>query len=66
MVNASLVSMTGFAARRGHAPGHDWGWEIRSVNGKGLDLRLKLPDWINRRFAPRWRRSRSAATSRSG
>lgn len=47
MVNASLVSMTGFAARRGHAPGHDWGWEIRSVNGKGLDLRLKLPDWID-------------------
>ncbi|MEI2804716.1 MAG: YicC/YloC family endoribonuclease [Albidovulum sp.] len=47
MVNASLVSMTGFAARRGQAPGHDWTWEIRSVNGKGLDLRLKLPDWID-------------------
>jgi uncharacterized protein (TIGR00255 family) len=47
MVNASLVSMTGFAARRGQAPGHDWAWEIRSVNGKGLDLRLKLPDWID-------------------
>lgn len=47
MVNASLVSMTGFAARRGHAPGYDWSWEIRSVNGKGLDLRLKLPDWID-------------------
>lgn len=47
MVNASLVSMTGFASRRGHAPGHDWVWEIRSVNGKGLDLRLRLPDWID-------------------
>ena len=47
MVNASLASMTGFAARRGHAPGHDWAWEIRSVNGKGLDLRLRLPDWID-------------------
>lgn len=39
--------MTGFAARRGQAPGHDWAWKIRSVNGKGLDLRLKLPDWID-------------------
>ncbi len=47
MVNASLVSMTGFAARRGRAQGYDWAWEIRSVNGKGLDLRLKLPDWID-------------------
>lgn len=47
MVNASLVSMTGFASRRGSAAGHDWVWEIRSVNGKGLDLRLKLPDGID-------------------
>jgi uncharacterized protein (TIGR00255 family) len=47
MVNASLVSMTGFAARRGGGLGHDWAWEIRSVNGKGLDLRLRLPDWID-------------------
>lgn len=46
MVNASLVSMTGFATRRGSAGGYDWTWEIRSVNGKGLDLRLRLPDGI--------------------
>lgn len=46
MVNASLVSMTGFATRRGSAVGYDWTWEIRSVNGKGLDLRLRLPDGI--------------------
>ncbi len=46
MVNAQLVSMTGFAARRGQGEGFDWAWEIRSVNGKGLDLRLRLPDWI--------------------
>lgn len=47
MVNASLVSMTGFAARRGVGLGYDWAWEIRSVNGRGLDLRLRLPDWID-------------------
>lgn len=38
--------MTGFAARRGTVAGCDWLWDIRSVNGKGLDLRLRLPDWI--------------------
>ena len=38
-----LVSMTGFA--EGHG-GHDsarWRWEARSVNGRGLELRLRLP-----------------------
>jgi len=39
-------SMTGFALRRGQGAGHDWTWELRSVNGKGLDLRLRLPEGI--------------------
>ncbi|MPL73690.1 uncharacterized protein (TIGR00255 family) [Rhodobacter sp. 140A] len=38
------ISMTGFAARQGGGLGHDWAWEIRSVNGKGFDLRPRLPD----------------------
>ncbi|PTE23605.1 YicC family protein [Cereibacter changlensis JA139] len=42
-----ITSMTGFAARKGQGAGYSWGWEIRSVNGKGLDLRLRLPDWID-------------------
>lgn len=41
------ISMTGFAARRGAALGYAWMWDIRSVNGKGLDLRLRVPDWID-------------------
>ena len=41
------VSMTGFAARKGQGLGFSWGWDIRSVNGKGLDLRLRVPDWID-------------------
>ncbi len=41
-----LTSMTGFAARTGLAEGYSWSWELRSVNGKGLDLRLRLPDWL--------------------
>ena len=41
------ISMTGFAARKGQGVGHGWAWDIRSVNGKGLDLRLRVPDWID-------------------
>lgn len=39
-----LHSMTGFAAGTGEADGHAWDWELRGVNGRGLDLRLRLPD----------------------
>jgi uncharacterized protein (TIGR00255 family) len=38
--------MTGYAARTGAALGHAWAWDLRSVNGRGLDLRLRLPEWI--------------------
>lgn len=41
------VSMTGFAARRGAGAGCTWNWDIRSVNGKGLELRLRVPDWVD-------------------
>ena len=40
------ISMTGFASRKGEGYGFSWAWDLRSVNGKGLDLRLRLPDWI--------------------
>jgi uncharacterized protein (TIGR00255 family) len=42
----SLTSMTGFARLDGSmsAPlSVAWAWEIRSVNGKSLDVRLRLP-----------------------
>ena len=42
-----MISMTGFAARRGAFGDHAWVWDLRSVNGKGLDLRLRLPDGID-------------------
>ena len=41
------VSMTGFAARKGQGAGFSWAWDLRSVNGKGLDLRLRVPDWVD-------------------
>ena len=40
------ISMTGFAAAKGQGAGYAWAWDIRSVNGKGLDVRVRVPDWI--------------------
>lgn len=39
-------SMTGFASHQGSQGQHSWSWEIRSVNAKGLDQRLRVPDWL--------------------
>jgi uncharacterized protein (TIGR00255 family) len=39
----ALSSMTGFARGHGVTGSYAWAWEIKSVNGKGLDLRLRLP-----------------------
>ena len=42
-MSSALASMTGFARADGAAAGLAWVWELRSVNGRGLDLRLRLP-----------------------
>src|ERR1700733_4978522 len=39
----TLSSMTGFARSHGVSGPYAWAWEIKSVNGKGLDVRLRLP-----------------------
>ncbi|MBL8565527.1 MAG: YicC family protein [Hyphomicrobiaceae bacterium] len=39
----SLNSMTGFGRAEGSYEGQSWVWEVRSVNGRGLDVRLRLP-----------------------
>ncbi|MEM9330247.1 MAG: YicC/YloC family endoribonuclease [Pseudomonadota bacterium] len=39
----ALQSMTGFARAEGENEELSWLWEIRSVNGKGLDLRFRTP-----------------------
>jgi uncharacterized protein (TIGR00255 family) len=39
----ALSSMTGFARGHGVSGAYNWTWEIKSVNGKGLDVRLRLP-----------------------
>jgi len=37
----ALASMTGFARGHGVSGAYAWSWEIKSVNAKGLDLRLR-------------------------
>ncbi len=39
----ALSSMTGFARGQGVTGSYAWSWELKSVNAKGLDLRLRLP-----------------------
>jgi len=39
----TLQSMTGFAREQGQFEETAWVWELRSVNGKGLDLRIRVP-----------------------
>lgn len=39
----TLASMTGFARSSGVHGVLRWAWELKSVNSKGLDIRLRLP-----------------------
>ena len=42
-----IQSMTAFASRTGTLNGTNWIWEMRGVNARGLDARLRLPDGID-------------------
>ncbi len=44
----TLQSMTGFARSEGGSGRSRFVWELRSVNGKGLDVRLRLPTGLER------------------
>lgn len=46
MTRAATLSMTGYASRVGAGDPFQWVWEIRSVNGRGLEIKPRLPDWI--------------------
>lgn len=39
----AIESMTGFARTAGTVGAHAWAWEVRSVNGRGLDLKVRVP-----------------------
>jgi len=59
----TLQSMTGFARSEGAIGSCRWAWETRSVNGKGLDLRIRLPAGFER-LEPEVRNRISAAFQR--
>ena len=40
--NAGVYSMTGFARQEGGDDVMSWSWELKSVNGKSLDVRARL------------------------
>lgn len=42
-----VQSMTGFASGQGADGAFQWIWDIRSVNSKGLDVRMRVPDWVS-------------------
>ncbi|MBD9371697.1 YicC family protein [Rhizobium sp. ARZ01] len=58
-----LQSMTGFARSEGTSGRCRWSWELRSVNGKGLDLRIRLPQGFEH-FEPEVRQRAATAFSR--
>lgn len=39
----NLMSMTGYGRTEGNYEDTSWVWEVRAVNGKNLDMRLRLP-----------------------
>ena len=58
-----IHSMTAFASRTGTLGSASWMWELRSVNARGLDMRLRLPDGLGE-VDPHVRAALKAAVAR--
>ena len=43
----TVCSMTGFARAEGQMGLHGWSWELKSVNAKGLDMRVRLAPGVD-------------------
>lgn len=41
-----IQSMTAYASRTGSFDTTNWQWEMRGVNARGLDIRLRIPDGL--------------------
>lgn len=59
----AIESMTGFAREAGTVATHAFAWEVRSVNGRGLDVRVRVPPGFEL-FSEAARKLMSAAFSR--
>lgn len=43
----SIASMTGFAREAGVAGPYQWAWELKTVNGRGLEVRVRTPSGLD-------------------
>lgn len=43
----SIASMTGFARETGITGPYQWAWEIKTVNGRGLEVRVRNPSGLD-------------------
>jgi uncharacterized protein (TIGR00255 family) len=43
----SIASMTGFARETGITGPYQWAWEIKTVNGRGLEVRVRTPSGLD-------------------
>lgn len=43
----SIASMTGFAREAGTTGPYQWAWEIKTVNGRGLEIRTRTPSGLD-------------------
>ncbi len=59
----AILSMTGFARSSGRTAGFQWAWQIKSVNGRGLDIRCRMPGQMDE-IEPKVRKKISRALSR--
>ncbi|MCI2393685.1 YicC/YloC family endoribonuclease [Aliiroseovarius sediminis] len=39
--------MTGFASTSNDDGDYSWSWDLRSVNARGLDIKIRVPDWLD-------------------
>ena len=62
----ALSSMTGFARSHGASGPYAFEWELKSVNAKGFDLRLRLPPGWDDLEALRQEARRRGAVARHG
>ena len=43
----SIASMTGFARETGVTGFYQWAWELKTVNGRGLEVRVRTPSGLD-------------------
>ena len=63
MTDVALASMTGYARAEGVDEAASWLWEVKSVNGRGLEMRCRLGGGLDR-LEPMVRERVSAALAR--